>query len=102
MDCYYLKNKKICPPHPTLAEHGDYEKKIVNKRNDNERNRIGKFEEDHNGIYLPLKIITLGGNQYYHNPNSNNVFDTKKNHIGMLDIQMNQIRVNDDNRDEED
>ena len=89
MDCYYLKNKKICPSHPTLAEHGDYEKKIVNKR-------------DHNGIYLPLKIITLGGNQYYHNPNSNNVFDTKKNHIGMLDIQMNQIRVNDDNRDEED
>ena len=102
MDCYYLKNKQICPSVPTLGNHGEYERMVVDRRTQNERNRVGKFNEDNVGIHLPLQSIMLGGNNYFLNKNSNNVFDTKKNHIGTFDNQMRQIIINNDNRDEED
>ena len=102
MDCYYLKNKQICPSVPTLGKHGVYERMVVDRRTQNERNRVGRFNEDNMGIHLPLQPIMLGGNQYFHNRNSNNVFDEKKNHIGTFDNQMRQIIINDDSRDEED
>tara|TARA_R110001592_G_scaffold82055_2_gene243205 strand:+ start:206 stop:514 length:309 start_codon:yes stop_codon:yes gene_type:complete len=102
MECYYLKNKQICPAIPTLGNHGEYERMVVDRRTQNERNRVGKFNEDNVGIHLPLQPIVLGGKQYFHNKNSNNVFDAKKNHIGTFDNQMRQIIINNDNRDEED
>lgn len=102
MECYYLKNKQICPLHPILSEHGEYEKFILDKRVRNERNRIGKFDEDDKGIHVPLQPIVLGGKLYYHNTNSNNIFNSEKKFIGDFDKQMNQIRVIDDNREDED